>query len=307
LSASLPGFGSSWTNDIFPEGQAPLRPGELINVDWAIVSKDYFKTMRIPILKGRTFTRDEDVGGKPVLLIDENLAQRFWPNEEAIGKHIKYDGPTWHEVIGVVKEVKIYGSEQRPLIKIYTTYGRAAQRNTRLSVRTSNIDSQSLVASINQEIHSIDKDLPVTAVSRFEEILAREVSPRRFNTGLLAVFAVLALGLAAIGVYGVTSYTVAQRTHEIAIRMAIGAQKRDVLKLFMNEGLRLVLGGIVTGLAGAFALTRLLASLLFGVSPTDVSTFGLVALILFVVALLACYIPARRATKVDPLVALRYE
>jgi putative ABC transport system permease protein len=306
LSASLPGF-DSWTNDIAPEGQAPLQPGELINVDWAIVSAHYFTTMRIPILKGRTFTRAEDTEGKPVLLIDENLARRFWPNEEAVGKHIKYDSPIWHEVIGVVKEVKIYGSESKPLIKIYTPMGRAAPRIVTLSVRTTNTNPQSLVAAISREIHSLDKDLPVTEIARFEELLAREVSPKRFTTGLLSIFAALALLLAAIGVYGVTSYTVAQRTHEVGIRMAIGAQKSDLLKLFMREGLKLVLGGIAIGLAGAFALTRLIASLLFGVSPTDGATFTLVAIALLVVALLACYIPARRATKVDPLVALRYE
>jgi putative ABC transport system permease protein len=307
LCASLPGFGGGWTNDIFPEGQSPLNPGEMINVDWAIVSADYFKTMRIPILKGRTFTKDEDSQGKPVVLIDENLARRFWPNEEAVGKHIKYDSPNWHEVIGIVKEVKIYGSESKPLIKIYTPMGRAAQRNPVLSVRAVHSDPQSLAVAISHEIHTLDKDLPVTEVSTLEQILAREVSPKRFNTGLLSILAALALMLAAIGVYGVTSYTVAQRTHEVGIRMAVGADKTDVLKLFMREGLKLVLGGIVIGLAGAFALTRLMASLLFGVSPTDAATFGLVALALLVVALLACYIPARRATKVDPLVALRYE
>jgi putative ABC transport system permease protein len=307
LSASLPGFGSGWTNDIFPEGQSPLNPGEMINVDWDIVSADYFKTMRIPILKGRTFTRDEDSEGKPVLLIDENLARRFWPNEEAVGKHIKYDSPIWHEVIGVVKEVKIYGSESKPLIKIYTPLGRSAQRNAVLSVRTTHTDPQSLVSAITREIHSLDKDLPITQISTFEEILAREVSPKTFNTGLLSILAALALVLAAIGVYGVTSYAVAQRTHEVGIRMAIGANRRDVLKLFMREGLKLVLGGIALGLAGAFALTRLMASLLFAVSPTDATTFALVAIALLVVALFACYIPARRATKVDPLVALRYE
>lgn len=306
LSASLPGFEAS-TNDIAPEGQAPLRPGELINVDWAIVSADYFKTMRIPILKGRTFYRDEDTEGKPVLLIDENLARRFWPNEEAVGKHIKYDSPIWHEVIGVVKEVKLYGSESKPLIKIYTPMGRAAQRNATLSVRTTNTDPQALVAAISREIHSLDKDLPVTKISAFEDILAREVSPKKFTTGLLSGFAALALLLAAIGIYGVTSYTVAQRTHEVGIRMAIGAQKADVLGLFMREGLRLVMAGLAIGLVGAFALTRLITSLLFGVSPTDWITFTLVALALLVVAMLACYIPARRATKVDPLVALRYE
>jgi predicted permease len=307
LSAALPGFGSGWTNDIFPEGQAPLQPGELINVDWDIVSADYFKTMRIPVLKGRTFTRDEDQQGKPVLLIDENLARRFWPNEDAVGKHIKYDSPVWHEVIGVVKEVKIYGSEARPLIKIYTPMGRMPQRNAVLSVRTTNADPQNLVGAITREIHSLDKDLPIAEIATLADILAREVSPKRFNTALLSIFAALALLLAAIGVYGVTSYTVAQRTHEVGIRMAIGAQKSDVLKLFMGEGLKLVLAGIAIGLAGAFALTRLLASLLFGVSATDATTFVLVASALLAVALVACYLPARRATKVDPLVALRYE
>ena len=174
-------------------------------------------------------------------------------------------------------------------------------------MRTTNSDPQNLVAAITREIHFLDKDLPVTEITTLEDILAREVSPKRFNTGLLSIFAALALLLAAIGVYGVTSYTVAQRTHEVGIRMAIGAQRRDVLKLFMGEGLKLVLAGIAIGLAGAFALTRLIASLLFGVSATDATTFALVAIALLVVALLACYIPARRATKVDPLVALRYE
>jgi len=306
LSASLPGF-EDWTSDIFPEGQSPLQPDEFINVDWSIVSADYFKTMRIPILKGRTFTTDEDAQGKPVVLIDENLARRFWPNEEAVGKHIKYDSPAWHEIIGVVEEVKRYGSEAKPLIKIYTPMGRAAVQAPTLSVRTAGGNPQNLVATITHEIHALDKDLPVTEVTTLTEILAREVSPQRFNAGLLSLFASIALALAAIGVYGVTSYTVAQRTHEVGIRMAIGAQKSDVLKLFMGEGLKLVLAGIAIGLGGAFALTRLLASLLFGVSATDAPTFTLVGFALLVVALLACYIPARRATKVDPLVALRYE
>ena len=306
MATSLPGF-EGMTNDIVAEGQAPLRRGELINVDWSVVSANYFKTMKLPLLKGRTFTRDEDTEGKPVVLVDENLARRFWPNEDAVGKHIGYDSPTRHEIIGVVKEVKMYASEAKPLIKIYTPLGRAPQRNLTLSVRTSNADPQNLVAGITREIHALDKDLPVTEVAAFEEILAREVAPKRFNTGLLSLFAAVALVLAAIGIYGVTSYTVAQRTHEVGIRMAIGAQKADVLKLFMREGLKMVVAGLVIGLAGAFALTRLLASLLFGVSPTDTTTFAAVAIALLAVALLACYIPARRATKVDPLVALRYE
>ncbi|MGH9958065.1 MAG: FtsX-like permease family protein, partial [Pyrinomonadaceae bacterium] len=306
LSASLPGF-EAWTTDIVAEGHPGPERGELINVEWAIVSADYFKTMRVPILKGRTFTRDEDAQGKPVVLIDENLARRFWPGEEAVGKHIAYDSPTQHEVIGVVKEVKLYGSEARPLIKIYTPMGRAAVQGPTLSVRTTASNPEALAAAITREIHTLDKDLPVTDVTTLSEILAREASPRRFNAGLLSLFAAIALLLAAIGVYGVTSYTVAQRTHEVGIRMAIGAQKSDVLKLFLREGLKLVLLGLGIGLVAAFALTRLIQSLLFGVSPTDGGTFALVAVGLLAVALLACYIPARRATKVDPLVALRYE
>jgi len=306
LSISLPGF-EGWTTDIFPEGHADLNPGELINVDWSIVSADYFKTMRIPILKGRTFTRDEDEQGKPVLLIDENLARRFWPNQEAVGKHIKYDSPVWHEVIGVVKEIKSYGSEAKPLIKIYTPMGRGAPQLAVLSVRTTSTDPQSLVAGISREIHSIDKDLPVTEISTLDQMMAREISPHRFNAGLLSLFAALALVLAATGVYGVTAYTVTQRTREVGIRMALGARKTDVLTLFIREGMTLVLSGVVIGLAGAFALTRLIANLLFGVSATDATTFATVAIGLVLVALLACYVPARRAMKVDPMVALRYE
>jgi len=306
LSITLPGF-ESWTNDIFPEGHADQKPGELINVDWVIVSADYFKTMRIPILKGRTFTRDEDTQGRPVVLVDENLARRFWPNEDAVGKHIKYDSPDWHEIVGVVKEIKAYGSEAKPLIKIYTPLGRGGPQKATLSVRTTNDDPQKLVASITREIHLLDKDLPVTEVTRFDEILAREVSPKRFNTGLLSLFAGLALLLAATGVYGVTAYTVAQRTHEVGIRMALGARPGDVLQLFISEGMKQVLAGVAIGLVCAFALTRLLASLLFGVSATDKTTFAIVAIGLPLVALLACYFPARRATRVDPLVALRYE
>ncbi len=307
LSANLPGMSDGWQNDILPEGHAPLDPGELINVDWSIVSADYFQTMKIPILKGRTFTRDEDEQGKPVVLIDENLARRFWPNENAVGKHIKYDSPAWHEVVGVIKEVKTYGSEAEPLIKIYTPLGRAAPRIAILSIRSTNTDARSLAAAIMRDVHAIDKDLPIAEVTTFDEILAREGSSRRFNSALFSVFAGLALALAATGVYGVISYSVAGRTQEVGIRMALGAGRRDVLRLFISEGMKLVLAGSVAGLAGAFLLTRLMSTLLFGVSPTDRMIFAIVALVLLAVGLLACYFPARRATKVDPLVALRYE
>ena len=306
LSTTLPGLGD-WQREMWPEGYEGPQ-GELINVDWAIVSADYFQTMKVPILEGRTFTKDEDEQGKRVVLVDETLARRFWPNQSAIGKHIKYDDPNWHEIIGVVKQVGIYGSDTKPLIKVYTPFGpHAAQRNSTLSIRSSTSDPEALTAAVVRAVHEIDRDLPVNEVMSLEDILAREASPRRFNATLFSVFAALALVLAATGVYGVLSYSVSQRTHEVGIRMALGAGRRDVLRLFMGQGMTLVLLGLAIGLGGAFALTRLMASLLLGVSTTDVVTFGVVALVLTVVGVLACYLPARRATRVDPLVALRYE
>jgi putative ABC transport system permease protein len=307
LSAALPGLDNGWQNDIAVEGEGPRKKGELINVDWSIVTADYFKTMKIPLLRGRTFTRDEDEEGKPVVLVDENLARRFWPNEDAVGKHIAYDSPTWHEIIGIVPAVKTYGSEASPLIRIYTPMGRMPQRNAVLAVRANNVDAKTLTAAIMRTVHDVDKDLPVADVATLDDILARESSTRRFNTMLFSVFAALALALAVTGVYGVLSYSVSQRTHEVGIRMALGAGRSDVLRLFMQQGMRLVLVGLVIGLGGAFVLTRLMSSLLFGVSATDKVTFILVALGLTIAGVCACYLPARRATKVDPLVALRYE
>ena len=306
LTTTLPGL-RDWQTDIAAEGYK-RAPGEtLINVDWSIVSADYFQTMNVPILEGRTFTRDEDEQGKPVVLVDETLARRFWPNQSALGKHIGYDSPTPHEIIGVVKQVGIYGSESKPLIKIYTPFGRNAQRNSTLSIRSATSDPESLTTAVVRAVHEIDKDLPVDEVNTLPDILAREASPRRFNAMLFSVFAALALVLAATGVYGVLSYSVSQRTHEVGIRMALGAGQRDVLRLFMGQGMRLVLLGLIIGLGGAFALTRLMSSLLFGVSTSDKTTFAVVALVLMGVGVLACYLPARRATRVDPLVALRYE
>ena len=307
LSAALPGIADGWQTDISAEGYRRQKKDELINVDWSIVTPDYFETMKIPILRGRTFTRDEEEQGKPVVLVDENLARRFWPNEEAVGKHIGYDSPVWHEIIGIVPEIKTFGSEQKPLIRIYTPMGRMPQRNVMLSIRSTTSDVKALTASVAHAVQQVEKDLPIAEVATFDDILARESSTRRFNAVLFSVFAALALVLAVTGVYGVLAYSVSQRTHEVGIRMALGAAHRDVLRLFMGQGMKLVLLGLVIGLGGAFALTRLMSSLLFGVSTTDTPTFVLVAVGLTVVGVFACYLPARRATRVDPLIALRYE
>jgi len=307
LSGSLPGIGDGSQTDISAEGYRQEKKGELINVDWSIVTPDYFETMRIPILRGRTFTADEDEQGKPVVLVDENLARRFWPNEDAVGKHIAYDSPTWHEIIGIVPAVKAFGSEDTPLIRIYSPMGRFPQRTATLSIRTSSSDPKALTAGIVRAVQAVDKDLPVAEVATFDDVLARESSTRRFNAVLFSIFAALALVLAVTGVYGVLAYSVSQRTHEVGIRMALGARHRDVLRLFMGQGMRLVLLGLVIGLGGALALTRLMSSLLFGVSTTDIATFVSVAVGLMLVGVFACYLPARRATRVDPLIALRYE
>ena len=306
----LPGLEPGWQTDINPEingAYQNINPGELINVDWGIITEDYFKAMGIPLKQGRTFSVQEGLQGAAVVLVDEQLARRFWPNGDALGKHIKYDSPTPHEIIGVVGDVRNYGSETPGRIKMYTPFGRWPLPSSTLAVRSTGVDPLNLAAAIKSEVQAINSDVPVSEIATLESLLARRIAPRRFNTWMLGLFAAIALLLAAVGIYGVMSYAVTQRTHEIGIRMALGAETRHVLKLVLGHGMMLVLMGVTIGLAGAFALTRLMSSLLFGVSATDPVTFVAIMTLLAGVALLACYIPARRAAKVDPMVALRYE
>ena len=310
LNDDLPGLEPGWQNDIIPEVNGEylkIKPGELINVDWGIVTGDYFKTMRIPILQGRSFSAQEGTRGGKVVLIDEQLARQFWPQGDAVGKHIKYESRDAHEIIGVVGDVRNYGSETPGRIKMYTPFGRWPLPSSTLAVRTAGVDATSLIPAIKGEVRAINLNVPINEIATLEDRLGRHIAPRRFITWLLGLFAAVALVLAAIGIYGVMSYSVTERTHEIGVRRALGAQDSDVLKLVMRRGLVMTLTGAVIGLVTSVALTRVLSSLLFGVSAIDPVTFAGVALLLVAVALLACYVPARRAMRVDPLVALRYE
>jgi putative ABC transport system permease protein len=279
------------------------------HADYAFVSSDYFRSMGLPILKGRDFQPSDMRAGNffgpnSVAIIDEELAKRFWPNGDALGGGLSWDpkGP-WATVVGIVAtaQLKDLAEESKG-----TFYLPAYFSASTLVVRTSG-DPRPLTQAIREQVLAVDKNQPVFDIKTMEERVADSLETRRFAVVLLGIFGGLALVLAAIGLYGVLAFAVSQRTREIGIHMALGAQARDVLGMVVKQGMSLVLLGVVLGVAGAYALTRAMQSLLFEVSATDPATFALVPLLLAVVGFVACYIPARRATKVDPLVALRYE
>jgi putative ABC transport system permease protein len=297
--------GPAWGQDITIEGRPPRAPNDFIYAGHRSVALGYFRAMGIPLLKGRSFVAtDED---KRVAIISETMARHYWPGEDPVGKRFGVNcargGCTWNSIIGVVGDVKEDGATGEPVIAMYfletwpdmTLVVRAAQNPT------------SLIADVRSIIRSVDPDQPLGGIRTMENIVAESFAPRRLTVLISGLFAALALLLAMVGLYGVLAYSVAQRSHEFGIRMALGAAKGDILRLIIAQGFKLALAGIVVGMAGAFALRRVLGSLLLGITPTDPITFGAVALLLVAVALLACYIPARRATKVDPMVALRYE
>ncbi len=286
----------------------PATPEESANASYLVATPNYFQTLNIPLLGGRRFTDQDTEQTTKVVVVNESMARKLWPGESPVGKRITIwrDEKFPREIVGVVGDTR--GSlDTEAESQMYVPYSQDANWTGMSLVIRTNTEPTSLVAGVRNEIRSVDKGIPLFNVKTMDDVLAISVGPRRTPMLLLTAFAGVALLLAMIGIYGVTSYHVTQRTQEIGIRMALGAQMRDVLKLILKGGMLLALVGIAVGLAGAFALTRLLDSLLFGVKPTDVVTFILVSVCLLGTALLACYLPARKATKVDPLKALRYE
>ena len=302
--------GSCW-GSIYQVADRPIPPrAEIPRSLFNVAFPGYFRMMGIPLLEGREFNEADSANSPPVIIINQSFARRWWPNQSALGKRIKQgfpeDDSPYREIVGVVGDVKQEGLDGGQMPEVFFSAHQEPANSMVLMVRTE-AEPMALAVAAVKEIHALDRDLPVARVQPMTQYLAESLARRRFTTLLLAIFGALALLLAAVGVYGVMAYGVAQRTHEFGLRMALGAQKGQVLKLVLGRGLRLALFGVVIGLAASAALTRLMASQLFGVTPQDPLTFACVSLLLSGVALLACYLPARRAMRVEPMTALRYE
>jgi putative ABC transport system permease protein len=305
----LPLGGSNSSDSYLVEGEPEPAPGQEHDGRYRVATPDYFRTMEISIVRGRGFTEQDKAGATPVVIVNETLARKHWPGQDPLGKRIRFYGPLekapWMEVVGVIKDVK---HELNIPIEpeYYLPHAQDAWNAMVLVARTS-VEPASLAGALRQQVWAIDKDQPVFDVKTMYEVRSMSVALYSFSSVMLGIFAGVALVLAAVGIYGVMAFVVTQRTQEIGIRMALGARTADVLKLVVKHGMKLALIGIVIGLAGSWALTRFIEKLLVGVQPTDLLTFSLVSAGLLLAAFVACYLPARRATKVDPLVALRYE
>jgi putative ABC transport system permease protein len=305
--SNLPISGNFDQISFYVEGQPVAEREDIPDVERYMVDPNYFQTMRIPLRGGRFFNEGDRAAAPPVAIINESVADRFWPGEDPIGKRVRTDpSRPWLTVVGVAGDVRHSGLETAPNLQLYLAHQQSPSQFMTFVVRSVN-HPEAQISAVREQVWAVDKDQPVYDLRTMEQLLSESLAQRRFTMLLLGIFAGVALVLAVSGLYGVMSYTVVQRTHEIGLRMALGAQSGDVLKLVVGGGLKLVMIGVVIGLAAAFVLTRVMSSLLFGVSATDPTTFITTSLVLTSVAMLASYIPARRATKVDPLVALRYE
>jgi putative ABC transport system permease protein len=300
------------------EGQSEPLSGRWLASFRQDVSEDYHNVLKIPLLEGRLFNAQDTDSSPLVVIVDQEFVARNFPNQparEVLGKRLRFGGDSdgWREIVGVVGHVKQSGLNEQGRAQIYRPWTQITPkwradflRATDMIVKTST-DPVGLISAIKREIRVIDKDQPIAHVRTLDDKLSESIAPQRFTLLLLGIFALIAMSLASAGIYGVMSYAVTQRTHEIGVRMALGAQQLDIVKLIVSQGMSLVAIGVVIGLAGAFATTRLMATLLFEVTAKDPLTFVVVTWVLTIVALVACYIPARRAMKVEPLVALRYE
>jgi putative ABC transport system permease protein len=303
--SALPLTGAVGWGGIQVEGYTPL-PGRELQVDIRTASTDYFRTMGIPLIKGRFFSEYDTTEMPPVVIIDEKFAQRFWPNDNPIGKHLWFDPKKPITIVGVVGVVKQYGLETDDKIATYFSQQQNPNSGMFLVVRGSS-DATPLAAAITREVHAVDPTAVVYGIRSMQDRLYDSLARQRFASTMLGAFALFALLLASVGLYGVMSYLVSQSTRDIGVRMALGARPGDILGMVVRQGMELSAVGIVAGLVGALAVTRVMASLLFGVSAMDAATFAMVPAILATVALAATAIPALRATRVDPVVALREE
>jgi predicted permease len=305
----LPLGGDVWTLPFTIEGRPAPGPGEKQGAVYRIIRPNYFRTMGATLLKGRDFTTHDNEGSGPVVIINEPFAQRHWPNQDPLGKRIVVDddGPNPREIVGVVKALKQNQWTAEPNLEMYLPHLQSPSPRALTLVVRSDRDPLALVAGIENQVWTINKNLPVSGIRTMEEVIAESIEQHRFNMFLLGLFAAVALILAMVGIYGVMSESVNSRTHEIGIRMALGAQTADVLRMVVRQGMALAAIGIGIGLLGAFWLTQFMSKLLYEVSPTDSATFLSIPVAVALVVLCACLIPARRATKVEPLEALRYE
>ena len=287
-------------------GRAPLASGQWYLGDYRDASADYFRAMGIPLLRGRFFTEADKLDRPSVVIINEILARRYWPDGgNPIGQRLQFNAETFApEIVGVVGDVKGAALNKQTAPTIYASYLQIPEMKMSLVVRTAG-DPAGMIRAVKNQVWAVDKDQPMYKIRTMEQVLEESQSSSRFTLVLLGVFAAVAMGLAAVGIYGVISYTVTQRTREIGIRIALGAARHDVLRLVVGQGTVLAVAGVVLGLGGALGLTRVMSSLLFGVSATDPLIFAGAAMFLGAVALLASYIPARRAMSVDPMVSLR--